>query len=162
MLVDSGVERLSGQIHEHVWAAYARHDDEVTGALLSLKQYGRAMRDALVASDFGGVRQVMFENWVQQKRLHPSVTNETVESLFDRAMASGATAGKACGAGGGGALVFYASSVESAQNVRRALDRSRRRDHRLRLRTGRACRRGVVPTTHATRRRIARAGRDGG
>lgn len=121
VLVDSGVERLSGEIHAHVWSAYARHDDEVTGALLALQQYGRAMRDALVASDFGGVRQVLFENWVQQKRLHTSVTNETVDALFDRAMAAGATAGKACGAGGGGALVFYASSAEAASSVRRAL-----------------------------------------
>ena len=127
VLVDSGVERLSGEIHEHVWSAYARHDDEVTGALLAMKQYGRAMRDALVASDFGGVRQVLFENWVQQKRLHPSITNETVDALFDRAMAAGAAAGKACGAGGGGALVFYASSAEAAQNVRRRSAKRARR-----------------------------------
>ena len=121
VLVDSGVPRLSGEIHRHVWEAFARHDDTVTGALLALRQYGRAMRDALVASDFGGVRQVMNENWLQQKRLHPSVTNDTVEAIFGTATASGATAGKACGAGGGGALVFYASSAESAIALRRAL-----------------------------------------
>ncbi|HEX5480291.1 MAG TPA: GHMP kinase [Dehalococcoidia bacterium] len=121
VLVGSGVERLSGEIHEDVWSAYARHDDDVTGALLALQQYGRAMRDALVASDFGGVRQVLFENWVQQKRLHESVTNDTVDALFERALAAGATAGKACGAGGGGALVFYASSADAATSVRRAL-----------------------------------------
>ena len=54
VLVDSGVARLSGEIHDAVWASYARHDDEVTGALLALKQYGRAMRDAIAGSDFGG------------------------------------------------------------------------------------------------------------
>jgi D-glycero-alpha-D-manno-heptose-7-phosphate kinase len=93
----------------------------VTGALLALKQYGRAMRDALVAADFGGVRHVMAENWTQQKRLHASITNDVIEGIFELAMRSGASAGKACGAGGGGALVFYASSDGDAVKLRRAL-----------------------------------------
>lgn len=121
VLVDSGVTRLSGAIHAAVWEAYARHDDDVTGALLALRQYGRAMRDALVSADFGGVRHVIEENWTQQKRLHASVTNDTVESIFALAMKSGASAGKACGAGGGGALVFYASSDADAVRLKREL-----------------------------------------
>jgi D-glycero-alpha-D-manno-heptose-7-phosphate kinase len=121
VLVDSGVVRLSGEIHAAVWAAYARHDDQVTGALLALKQYGKAMRDAIVGSDFGGIKHVLNENWRQQKRLHASVTNDEVESIFALAMKSGASAGKACGAGGGGALVFYASSDGDAMSLRRAL-----------------------------------------
>ena len=121
VLVDSGVARLSGRIHEAVWDAYARHDDDVTGALLALKQYGQAMRDALVSADFGGVRHVIAENWIQQKRLHATVTNEAVDAIFDLAMRSGASAGKACGAGGGGALAFYASSDGDAARLRQAL-----------------------------------------
>ncbi len=121
VLADSGVARLSGEIHAAVWAAYARHDDTVTGALLALKQYAKAMRDAIAGSDFGGIRHVMNENWLQQKRLHASVTNATVESIFELAMAHGATAGKAGGAGGGGAIVFYASSDGDAVRLRRAL-----------------------------------------
>jgi D-glycero-alpha-D-manno-heptose-7-phosphate kinase len=79
------------------------------------------MRDAIAGSDFGGIRHVLDENWRQQKRLHPSVTNDTVDSIFELAMKSGATAGKACGAGGGGALVFYAPSDGAAVQLRRAL-----------------------------------------
>jgi D-glycero-alpha-D-manno-heptose-7-phosphate kinase len=124
VLVDSGVPRLSGAIHDAVWSAYARHDDVVTGALLALKQYATAMRDALLASDFGGVRHVLNENWTQQKRLHPTVTNDSVEAIFDLAMNNGATAGKACGAGGGGALLFYTSSEGNAVLLRRALEAS--------------------------------------
>jgi D-glycero-alpha-D-manno-heptose-7-phosphate kinase len=121
VLVDSGVARLSGEIHRAVWAAYARHDNEVTGALDALKHHGKAMRDAIAGSDFGGIRLVMNENWHQQKRLHAAITNETIESIFELAMRSGASAGKACGAGGGGALVFYASSDGDAISLRRAL-----------------------------------------
>jgi D-glycero-alpha-D-manno-heptose-7-phosphate kinase len=121
VVVNSGVMRLSGEIHEAVWAAYARHDNEVTGALLALKSYGKAMRDAIAGSDFGGIKHVLNENWIQQKRLHGSVTNETVDAIFELAMRSGASAGKACGAGGGGALVFYASSEGDAVRLGRAL-----------------------------------------
>ncbi len=121
VLADSGIARLSGQIHAAVWPASARHDNEVTGALFALKHAGKAMRDAIAGSDFGGIRQVMNENWLQQKRLHSSVTNDTLESIFALAMKSGASAGKACGAGGGGALVFYASSDGDAIALRRAL-----------------------------------------
>lgn len=121
VLVDSGVARLSGEIHRAVWDAYARHDSEVTGALLALKHAARAMRDAIAGSDFGGIRQVMNENWLQQKRLHASVTNDAVDGIFELAMRSGASAGKACGAGGGGALVFYASSEGDAVRLRAEL-----------------------------------------
>ncbi len=121
VLVDSGVARLSGEIHADVWRAFARHDDVVTGALLALKQYAKAMRDAIAGSDFGGVREVLNENWRQQKRLHPAMTNSTLDAIFELAMSRGATAGKACGAGGGGALIFYASSEGDAVGLRRSL-----------------------------------------
>jgi D-glycero-alpha-D-manno-heptose-7-phosphate kinase len=121
VLVDSGVSRLSGQIHDGVWAAYARDEAEVTGALLALKQLAITMRDALAGSDFGGFRQVLAENWHQQKRLHPAITNDTVDGIFDLALKNGAAAGKACGAGGGGALVFYASSEGEAVRLRSSL-----------------------------------------
>lgn len=121
VLVDSGVDRLSGEIHQAVWSAYARKDRAVVGALLALKHAAKAMRDAIVGGDFGGIKQVMNENWYQQKRLHASVTNDRVEEVFELALRSGATAGKACGAGGGGALVFYASSAGDAKRLRQTL-----------------------------------------
>ena len=121
VLVDSGVSRLSGEIHAGVWAAFARHDNAVTGALLALKSYGKAMRDAIVGSDFGGIKHVLNENWTQQKRLHAGMTSTAIDAIFELAMKRGASAGKACGAGGGGALVFYASSDGDAIGLRRAL-----------------------------------------
>jgi D-glycero-alpha-D-manno-heptose-7-phosphate kinase len=121
VLVDSGIARLSGEIHEAVWAAYARHEDEVTGALVALQGLAKAMRDAIVGSDFGGIKQVIDENWRQQQRLHPSVTNDEVDAIFALAMRKGASAGKACGAGGGGALVFYASSDADGVALRQHL-----------------------------------------
>jgi D-glycero-alpha-D-manno-heptose-7-phosphate kinase len=49
------------------------------------------------------------------------VTNAEVDAIFELAMQKGASAGKACGAGGGGAIVFYASSEGNAVSLRRGL-----------------------------------------
>ena len=48
----------------------------------------------------------MNRNWAAQKALHPSTTNQLIESAFAEAMAKGAVTGKALGAGGGGCIYF--------------------------------------------------------
>ena len=65
--------------------------------------------------------QLLNENWQNQKALHPSVTNEQIDEIFDAVMANGALGGKACGAGGGGCLVFYSES-DSEHLVRKKLE----------------------------------------
>ena len=85
---------------------------------------GRPMGRVWLSSRIGWVlrpQRLRPPERTQQKRLHATVTNETVDAIFEVAMANGASAGKACGAGGGGALVFYASSEGDAVRLRRAL-----------------------------------------
>ena len=60
------------------------------------------------------------KNWENQKMLHTSVTNDQIESLFQTASTNGAIGGKACGAGGGGCLLFYCQPDQEHQ-VRKSL-----------------------------------------
>ena len=106
VLCYSGRSRLSGDIHDRVWGAYELGDTVVGANLAELREVAVAMRDALVAGDFETVADLMNRNWEAQKRLHASVTNASTENLFSVARQAGATAGKACGAGGGGCVVF--------------------------------------------------------
>jgi D-glycero-alpha-D-manno-heptose-7-phosphate kinase len=106
VLCYSGQARLSGDIHDRVWGAYERGDATVGACLAELRDVALAMRDALVQADFARVADLVNRNWAAQKRLHPSVTNAAVERFFAAALDAGAAAGKACGAGGGGCLVF--------------------------------------------------------
>jgi D-glycero-alpha-D-manno-heptose-7-phosphate kinase len=53
--------------------------------------------------------------------LHPSVTNAELDGLFDVACRSGARGGKACGAGGGGCVLFIAEP-DREHTLRRALE----------------------------------------
>jgi D-glycero-alpha-D-manno-heptose-7-phosphate kinase len=107
VLVYSGESRLSGDIHERVWKGYLSGEEKVADALRRLTAIALEMREALVCGDLGSFGALLGENWRCQKDLHPSITNETVEGLFRVAEGAGAISGKACGAGGGGCLLFW-------------------------------------------------------
>ena len=120
VLCYSGQARLSGDIHDRVWGAYERGDAVVGTRLAELRDVALAMRDALLAGDFARTAALLSRNWEAQKHLHSSITNPTVERLCAVAREAGADAGKACGAGGGGSLVFLAEPPRVAA-VRAAL-----------------------------------------
>jgi D-glycero-alpha-D-manno-heptose-7-phosphate kinase len=120
ILCYSGQARLSGDIHDRVWGAYERGDGAVARHLRELRDIALAMRETLVEGDFAATAALLNRNWTAQKRLHPSLTNATVDALFDVALAAGADGGKACGAGGGGCLVFLAKP-DCVPSVRAAL-----------------------------------------
>ena len=87
--------------------------------------YGDKPKDgrSLFISMHGGgntPKRVNDSQWENQKRLHSSVTNDEIECLFEIALANGAIGGKACGAGGGGCLLFYCPPDKEHQ-VRRSL-----------------------------------------
>jgi len=107
VLCYTGKSRLSSNIHQNVVDAYLSGDKETLDAIRNLRQITLDMKDALLKDDLFSFGQLLNENWENQKRLHPSVTNSQIDALFDIALDNGAIGGKACGAGGGGCLVFF-------------------------------------------------------
>jgi len=112
ILFDTGKARLSSKLHEHVWGNYFSGKNR--GWLVRMREIAFEMADALKSGDIDGFGKLMGENWECQKALHESITNEQIESIFDAAMRSGCVGGKACGAGGGGCLVFLTKSGKRA------------------------------------------------
>ncbi|HQK96338.1 MAG TPA: hypothetical protein PLD23_22770, partial [Armatimonadota bacterium] len=55
------------------------------------------------------------QNWEYQQALHASVSNAQIERVFEHAVRRGAVAGKACGAGGGGCLLFLSAAGGKAE-----------------------------------------------
>lgn len=108
VLVYTGRRRLSHDIHEAVWGGYGRGDDAVVSALRRLRGIACEMREALMRQDLRAFAELLNDNWAHQKLLHASVTTPQIDDLMELALRSGAMAGKACGAGGGGCLVFLA------------------------------------------------------
>lgn len=107
VLCYTGKSRLSGNIHQKVVNAFLSEDKETLSALKNLKQITQEMKSALLKAELFNFAKLLSENWENQKRLHPSVTNPQIDRLFEVAQTNGALGGKACGAGGGGCLIFY-------------------------------------------------------
>ncbi len=120
VLLYTGQSRLSGRVHEQVAAAFEANDPHTRGAMVELKHIARETKDALLEGDLPRFGRLLGRNWECQKRLHPAVNNDQIERLFQVAASHGALGGKACGAGGGGCLMFYCPG-ESEYRVRRAL-----------------------------------------
>jgi D-glycero-alpha-D-manno-heptose-7-phosphate kinase len=106
VLCYTGKPRLSGGIHQKVTDGYASRHEDVTQTLHRMREIAVEMRRALTMGRFGNIAYLLNLNWECQKRLDESVTNEQIEDLFEAVAQSGAIGGKACGAGGGGCIVF--------------------------------------------------------
>ena len=105
LIIHTGASRNAQKVVEDVYANYQK----ATGveALTELAQYGIDFAEALKHGDFLKCAEIMNLNFIAQKKLAPSTSNEYLESIYTFAMANGAKGGKICGAGGGGAFVFY-------------------------------------------------------
>ena len=107
VLCYTGKPRLSGNIHENVWGAFRRGVPETVNALYYLRNCAIRMRTVLLDGNLDEFGELLGQNWKHQKSLDPSISNEQIEMLFEEALQAGALSGKACGAGGGGCLLFF-------------------------------------------------------
>ena len=120
VLCYTGQSRLSGDIHKNVTQAYKSGESSVRKALDNLKAIAETTKTALIRGRLTDFGELLTENWQNQKKLHPSVSNEQIDKLFKIANDHGAIGGKACGAGGGGCLLFYCQPTRE-HNVRQKL-----------------------------------------
>jgi D-glycero-alpha-D-manno-heptose-7-phosphate kinase len=116
----TGVSRVSGNVASNVMGAYEAGVEKTVTALRTLHALASEAKSALLSGDLDALAAVLAENWRYQKDLHPSVTSQAIDALYDRAVAAGALGGKALGAGGGGCLLFLAQA-DREHEVRRAL-----------------------------------------
>ncbi len=119
----TGKSRLSSSIHENVWSAFRQGNPATVNALYSLRAGAMQMRLALLDDKIEEFGKLIGDSWTHQKALDTSVTNNQIEELFKIAKLAGAKYGKACGAGGGGCLLFF-SDPDRKVFVERALKSS--------------------------------------
>lgn len=109
VLCHTGESRLSGNIHHDIWQAFRQGNRRTVNALHRLREIAEDMAGELHLGNLDRVGNLLFENWECQKDLDPQCTTSRIETLFDAAHENGALGGKACGAGGGGCLLFLAA-----------------------------------------------------
>ena len=62
--------------------------------------------------------RLLHENWMLKRELSPSVSTETIDTVYQTAIEQGALGGKLLGAGGSGFMVFYVPPDRAAAVVR--------------------------------------------
>jgi D-glycero-alpha-D-manno-heptose-7-phosphate kinase len=102
----TGEPRLSGINNWEMFKNHIDGDPVLFQLFDSIRDAGRNMKTALAAGDWGAVGELMRAAYPNRKRLAPNITTPHMESLVERALASGAVAAKVCGAGGGGCIAF--------------------------------------------------------
>jgi D-glycero-alpha-D-manno-heptose-7-phosphate kinase len=103
----TGINHHSGMVNWEVIRRRLDGDEGTRSALESIADAARLCRQALVAQDEHEVGLAIGAEWAARRRLAPEVCPEDVELVVRCAREAGATAVKACGAGGGGSLLVW-------------------------------------------------------
>jgi D-glycero-alpha-D-manno-heptose-7-phosphate kinase len=103
----SGVPHTSGVVNWEVYRARVDGDSRVAAALDEIASAAAECRRALLAGDGAAVGRAVAAEWRGRKRLAPTVTNAALDTILAAGLAAGASAGKVCGAGGGGSVLLW-------------------------------------------------------
>ncbi|MEP6471486.1 MAG: hypothetical protein ABJC28_05685 [Acidobacteriota bacterium] len=121
-LFDTGAAHSSGMNNWEVFRRRLEGDAAVAASLDRIAAAAREMASAAHRNDFPAMGRALAEEWAARRELAPVVSSPAIEAAIAAARDAGAWGGKACGAGGGGCVVFL-SPAEWTPRVREALGR---------------------------------------
>jgi D-glycero-alpha-D-manno-heptose-7-phosphate kinase len=134
VLAYTGEPRQSGTNNWEITKRHIDGDRDIFDCFERIRDTAVAMRAALERGDWDEVGRQIAVEWNNRKRLAPGVTTPAIDDLMARASAAGATAGKVCGAGGGGCLFCYGPpSARSAVQEALAASGARVLDYRIEM-----------------------------
>jgi D-glycero-alpha-D-manno-heptose-7-phosphate kinase len=96
-----------------------------------------AMRSAIERNDWTEAGRLMREEWSARKKNAPGITTPLIDKLVSDARRAGSTGAKACGAGGGGCVVFLVTP-DARDRVARVIA-----DHGAQVLNAKVARQGV-------------------
>jgi D-glycero-alpha-D-manno-heptose-7-phosphate kinase len=118
LLYFTGVSRQSAAIvNEQVKNMESKSVSSLK-ALHELKADATVMKEAMLKGDLPMFADAMRRSWSAKKKTAISVSNSAIDQIFDRALESGALAGKVSGAGGGGFMMFLVEPTKRANVIR--------------------------------------------
>jgi len=115
LLLHTGESRNAQVAVEEVYKYYKTENGKK--AIDELVTCGYEFAKALERIDFDACAEIINRNWEAQKLLAPSSTTEKLDAMYDFAKENGALGGKLCGAGGGGAFLFYAHDADKLKKA---------------------------------------------
>jgi D-glycero-alpha-D-manno-heptose-7-phosphate kinase len=120
LLIYTGQSRISGDTIVGVLSAYRTGDAGVVGAMKGMRELAEKMPAALERADFDCLGQLVAEQWIQQRALHPRISTPRIDAIVAAASLAGAIGAKALGASGGGCVLVIAQR-DRVDDVRDAI-----------------------------------------
>lgn len=118
LLLHTGASRNAQSAVEQVYRNFKTEQGQK--AIDKLANYGKEFAKALSQKQFLRCAEIMEANFNAQKELASETSNELLEEMYNYAKDNGAYGGKICGAGGGGAYVFYCNDPKKlAENMKK-------------------------------------------
>jgi D-glycero-alpha-D-manno-heptose-7-phosphate kinase len=113
--------RESASIISHQVENVKKNNSEAVEAMHKLKEQAQLMKECLLRGEVDHIGEILNMGWINKKKMATQITNNTLDSLYEKALANGATGGKISGAGGGGFMFFYCPGT-TRLSVTRALE----------------------------------------
>ena len=114
ILMHTGESRNAQHAVEEVYKNFKSADGQE--ALAELCFCGLNFARQLMDGNIRECARYSSRNWEAQKKLAPSSTTVLLDNMYSYAMQNGAMGGKICGAGGGGAFVFFSENTEKLKH----------------------------------------------
>ena len=104
MLVYTGIARTAHTIAR----SYANklHKSKKSN-ILKISSFVDEAEKTLKSGDVNNFGKLLHESWLEKKTLSSSITNSSIDEIYNNAINKGALGGKLLGAGGGGFFLFY-------------------------------------------------------
>lgn len=122
LLYFTATQRFSaGIINEQVKNVNENNSKSVD-AMHNLKEQAHQMKDAVLRGELNKIGEILHFGWQNKKQMAKSISNTLIDSIYETALAHGASGGKISGAGGGGFMFFYCPQVTKIK-VAKALEK---------------------------------------
>jgi D-glycero-alpha-D-manno-heptose-7-phosphate kinase len=118
ILYYTGVSRSSAKIIDEQKKNTSSGKTSAVEAMDRIKQSSVDMKEALLKGDIHRLSLILGQAWEDKKKMATSITNKSLESIFETAIEAGAITGKVSGAGGGGFIMFMVDPTRKMDVIR--------------------------------------------
>ncbi|MDL2262836.1 GHMP kinase [Bacteroidales bacterium OttesenSCG-928-I21] len=105
IMIYTGCTRSAGSILEQQNSAMNQNDKRKVQQ--KMMQQAFELRELLLNNQIDDFGRMLHEGWMLKKSLTSTISNQSVDLLYEKGIKAGALGGKLLGAGGGGFVLFY-------------------------------------------------------
>ena len=120
LLYFTGISRNSGKIINKQSKNISNKKSASLKAMHGIKAETMVIKKALMNGNFKNLVKSMKRSWARKKKIVKEISNNHLNTVYNKAIKAGAFAGKISGAGGGGFMLFYVP-IDSKEKVKKTL-----------------------------------------